>query len=218
MTQKDWRAAYIELSDAYYHATGCIHPAPLNPGTNKPIRGAMLKPDTIAGMYMEQRMCLRELGELLNCSTSEVHSILHRAGVKTRSAGDYPRTEAQLDAARKNGFKAGHTVSVETRKKISESNRKKGTWRSRGYVIVYAPDHPYANRSFGVAQHRLVMEAHLGRYLDRDEVVHHINRIKDDNRLENLRLMTRQEHSELHALEDGLGVRICKFRRKGGRV
>lgn len=211
MTQKDWRAAYIELSDEFFRVTGCLHPAPINPGTNKPIRGAMLKPDTIVKMYLELNMCLRELGELLNCSTSEVHAILRRAGVKTRGAGDYPRTEAQLDAARKNGFKAGHAVSIETRRKISEMNRKNGTWRSsRGYVIVYAPEHPYANKSLGVAQHRLVMEAHLGRYLEPDEVVHHINHIKDDNRLENLCLMTKREHSELHARENQLGICIGK--------
>ena len=41
----------------------------------------------------------------------------------------------------------------------------------------------------------------IGRYLEQDEVVHHINKKRNDNRIENLKLMTFKEHASLHMKE-----------------
>jgi hypothetical protein len=47
-------------------------------------------------------------------------------------------------------------------------------------------------------EHRVVVENHIGRKLLRQEVVHHINGIKKDNRLENLLIMNIKDHTRLH--------------------
>ena len=69
---------------------------------------------------------------------------------------------------------------------------KGGKTRSRkGYVVL-------RNDGDVIFEYRAVMEEHIGRKLAEDEVVHHINGDKTDNRLENLQLMTRGEHSTMH--------------------
>lgn len=58
----------------------------------------------------------------------------------------------------------------------------------------------YLNRDgyrivFGKLEHRVVMEEFLGRKLEKDENVHHINGVKTDNRLQNLELWNTSQPS-----------------------
>ena len=73
--------------------------------------------------------------------------------------------------------------------------------RGDGYIKVYVPDHPNATKDGYVMKHILVMERKIGRYLNRGEVVHHINHVRDDNQIENLRLMTAHDHMSMHMKE-----------------
>lgn len=72
-------------------------------------------------------------------------------------------------------------------------NWKGGKKMVNGYVYLYTPKHPFAVHSY-VSEHRLVIEEFLGRYLNSNEIVHHRNAIKDDNRLDNLQVMLRTAH------------------------
>lgn len=58
-------------------------------------------------------------------------------------------------------------------------------------------------------EHRWLMEQKLGRKLHTDEVVHHINENKLDNRLENLEIISRKDHSSHHAKEKELYTGVC---------
>src|SRR4051812_48577407 len=71
---------------------------------------------------------------------------------------------------------------------------------SKGYVRLYAPEHPLANRWGHVYEHRKVAWDH-GIITDPSQVVHHVNGIKNDNRPENLRALTAAAHSSHHGKE-----------------
>lgn len=73
---------------------------------------------------------------------------------------------------------------------------------TNGYKYIYAPTNPYANKVGKVYEHILVMCNHIKRKLNPDECIHHKDRNKINNSLENLVLLTFSEHARLHLKED----------------
>ena len=60
-----------------------------------------------------------------------------------------------------------------------------------GYVMIKVLNE--FERGTWRQQHRVVMEEHLGRPLLTDEVVHHKNGVRTDNRIENLELWVKSQ-------------------------
>jgi len=70
---------------------------------------------------------------------------------------------------------------------------------TEGYLLIYKPEHPFATKQRYVPEHRLVVEKHLGRYLTKSEVIHHINEIRTDNKIKNLYLFAKRwQHCVYH--------------------
>lgn len=84
-----------------------------------------------------------------------------------------------------------------------------------GYVLVYRPGHPCARKCGHVLEHRLIIEKQIERHLFPWEIVHHINGIRDDNRIENLELLPAEKHNlktqELHKENQFLKERLAQF-------
>ena len=95
----------------------------------------------------------------------------------------------------------GHFVGVAMRDRTGEHNSH---WRggvftgSDGRRFIYMPSHPNAMNGKYVAEYRLLVEQNIGRYLNRNEVIHHLNGNPRDNRLENLAVMSQSDHAKIH--------------------
>lgn len=112
----------------------------------------------------------------------------------------------------KRGTMCNHCAPMEY---IRVKERGKPTFhKPSGYWLVkLPPDDPMiemANGQSYVRQHRLVMADHIGRPLDQDETVHHVNHDRGDNRIENLQLMARADHDAMHQA-DRLRARAEKY-------
>lgn len=105
--------------------------------------------------------------------------------------------------------KKGVARTQETKERISNSRKGKyfrqhsprwngGTCISKGYKYILFPEHPKATKAGYVLEHRLIMEKHIGRYLNENECVHHINENTLDNRIENLEVVSPAEHVKIH--------------------
>ena len=108
----------------------------------------------------------RQVGEKLGCLGAQISKLCRRHQIQTQRRG--PRGgPAHPD------WKGGVHVD------------------RQGYVFVYAPWHP-RKKKYGnyVLLSRLLMEQKIGRLLRREEVVHHINDDRGDNRIENLQLFS----------------------------
>jgi len=84
---------------------------------------------------------------------------------------------------------------------------------NEGYIVVWIPPDSFFSsmthngRNY-LLEHRLIMAMHLGRCLHPWEIVHHRNGIRDDNRVDNLQLVSDDRHKQITILE----TRIAKLK------
>lgn len=141
-------------------------------------------------------LSIRQIAAAKGMPASAVRVALVRAGEPRRSRGEGVRM-AGADG-RVGGRAPGSGWPVQAREAAVAARRARAAGVSRkrdGYVEVTIGENK------GRGEHVVVVEAQIGRRIKRGEEVHHIDGDKHNNRLENLRLMTKHEHGQLHGRE-----------------
>ena len=155
-------------------------------------------------LYLKKEMTIKEISQELGCSVGKVFNSIKKYEIETRPRITQ-RTKERISNSTKGrpSYWLGKKRSDEAKEKMSISKSNgigKKTISNNGYVRIYFPDHPKSDHWGRISEHDLIMECLIGRWLKDDEVVHHKNGIRTDNRKENLVLMTRSEHTRLHRL------------------
>jgi hypothetical protein len=150
--------------------------------------------DILTTLYIVQELSTWQIAKVLSASQTAVRKWLEYYSIPVRSI-----SEAKSGPKNHNYGKYGPLHhNYNKRGPLSTSWRGGRVKDKDGYIYVYCPDHPAANAHGYIFEHRLVAEEMLGRLLDDNEVVHHKNDVRNDNRPENLEVMSRAEHMALH--------------------
>jgi len=168
-----------------------------------------------------------EVAIMLGLSQGTICQRLRVAGIPARTRWDHYATQPVQEAFRlyRSGLNCGHVSRIVgvTPAAVRARLRKAGvTIRPAKPTPLSGPDNPawkggrfksdgYIWVSIGskrrAAEHRLVMERSLSRQLTKQEIVHHLNGVRDDNRLDNLVVTTLKNH-EHYTFVKALQARI----------
>lgn len=164
----------------------------------------MIEENILRKKYLDEQKSMNEIAKELNVAVGSVYNYIKKYNIQPRKY----RTErskqkiSKANKGRKSVLKGTH-LSEERKEKLRIS-KSKGIGKKElhnGYYRIYFPDHPKSDARGWILEHTLIMECYIGRWIKDDEVVHHKNEIRTDNRIENLQLMTRKEHSKYHRLK-----------------
>lgn len=141
---------------------------------------------------------------------------------KLHSRSDHRCKPCASSGWKREKFSDKYCKAIQTGK--MKSSFYKGCRITGGYKQIHSPDHPRVTnkRNRFVAEHILVIEKAIGRYLERHERVHHINENKLDNRIENLYLCSgknkkesNQIHNFCHQSAEDLTIELFKLGKVG---
>lgn len=142
-------------------------------GTVNPAR-EILTQEYLREEYVRKNRSQTSIAQELNCSITLVREALIREGI------DVDKGKPAVFLANENSRYGGYIVE------------------DAGYLCIRLPNHPKSNNRGYVRLHVILAEYFSGREVAENEVVHHLNGNRQDNRAENLEIMDKKEHDRFH--------------------
>lgn len=142
-----------------------------------------------------QTFRLREIAAEIGCSYSAVIVSLKKFEINVPTRTNYRKSLTKSEsckAAYARMWPNGRFGSLAANWKGGK--RKTGS----GYKQILMPEHPSSDCQGYVMEHTLIAEKNIGRQLTNEEVTHHIDGNKENNKEENIEVLSRSQHVQLH--------------------
>jgi len=163
----------------------------------------------LENQYITLRKSIQQIATEINIGHTTINTWLIKLNIPRRSNSEANKGKPKSEEHKRKLSEIGkrRITSEETRRKmsISGSGKNNSNWKGgrrkdgKGCILIWNSTHPYRRKDNYIFEHRLVIEVFLKDYIDPENVVHHINGIKDDNRLSNLMLFKNTgEHTKYH--------------------
>ena len=144
-------------------------------------------PEWLRHEYVDKKRSTLDIAEEVGMTAGGIWWRLRALGIKRRTPAEASRLPSSTE--KNSRANSGPLASKWQGGRVVERD---------GYISIYRPGHPFANATGRVMEHRLVVEERIGRYLDPEEIIHHLNENKQDNRDENLEIRENVEHLREH--------------------
>jgi len=146
---------------------------------------------------------LQSIADELGVNRNTVRNRMIKFGIERRTHGEHfrgtpkpPEQRQKMAEARRRYWERNDSPERRDTHKLKVSAGRRDTGIKAGRMWVYVLGRGKIFRS------RYVAEQMIGRRLTRDEIVHHIDRNKLNDHPSNLMVLTQEQHSTLHMIED----------------
>lgn len=170
--------------------------------------------EVLISLYLDKNMSLQKISNELGVGIRVIRTRMDRFGIERRPfvmKGRQTRLGAILSDETKKKISLAHKgkkLTPEHREKVLKTlifglkgshnpNWNGGVINRHGYVYFLNPSHPSCHKNGYIKRAVIVAEEKIGRHLFPNEVTHHINGIKDDDRPENIEVLTASQHNTI---------------------